>query len=189
MMFFAKQPGWRALAVIVAMCGLMGNALAANGSNVPEKRNTVKLNVRDLVDRLEKADPSLKAKIDQSVGYAAFTNNATGVLMFGGFGNGLAKDIKKNKEIYMRMTSPSTGWGKGVKEYSVVFVFETQETLDNFASRGYVLPAEAITASQAAGKGAAEVSPGIWVYQLDAQGIAPALTSQGVKFYVDPQLN
>lgn len=188
-MVFAKQSGWRVLAVIVAMCGLMGSALAANGGNILEKHNTVKVNVRNLVDRLEKADPDLKAKIDQSVGYAAFTNNSTGILLLGGFGNGMAKNNQKNTETYMRVSSPAAGWGKGVKEYSVVFIFETPEALASFTSRGYVLSEEAITASQTAGKGVAEASPGVWIYQLDANGIAPVLTSKGVKFYLDQELN
>ncbi|GGP18511.1 hypothetical protein [Silvimonas iriomotensis] len=180
----------RWVAMLVVALGLSGQALAATGSNVPEKRHTVDMNARDLIDKLGKADADAKAKIGQSAGYAAFTNGGMGILLPGGFGTGVVQKNGSDKKTYMRMFHSPSGWGSGIKTYSVVFVFDTQEGLDSFQARGYVLSQYAVDASKSAGKGEAEIMPGVWMYQLDAKGnLAPALTGQGVKFYLDQELN
>ncbi|GGP24649.1 hypothetical protein GCM10010971_04680 [Silvimonas amylolytica] len=180
----------RWVAVLLVALGLSGPAQATTGSNVLEKRHTVDLNARDLIDKLEKADPDAKAKIDQSAGYAAFTNGGMGILLPGGFGTGVVQKPGSDKRTYMRMFHSPSGWGLGIKTYSVIFVFETQEGLDSFLARGYVLSQFAVDASKSAGKAEAEVMPGVWMYQLDAKGnLAPELTGKGVKFYLDQELN
>ncbi|MBB5189892.1 hypothetical protein HNQ50_000602 [Silvimonas terrae] len=183
-------PALRWLAPTLVAVWLCSPAHAVNGSNIAEKRHTVDMNTRDLVDKLEKTDPELKAKIDQSVGFGAFTNGGMGILLPGGFGTGMVKTTGTDKKTYMRMFNTPSGWGTGIKTYSVVFVFKTQDGLESFLARGYTLSQYAVDAAKGTGKAAAEVLPGVWMYQLDAKGnVAPELTGKGVKFYLDQELN
>jgi hypothetical protein len=169
----------RWLAPALVALWLCGPAQAATGSNIAEKRHSVDMNARDLVDKLEKADPSAKAKIDQSAGYGAFTNDGMGVLLPGGFGTGVVQKPGSDKKTYMRMFHSPSGWGSGIKTYSVVFVFDNQDVLDSFLARGYVLSQYAVDASKAAGKGEAEIMPGVWMYQMDSKGnLVPELLDQ-----------
>ena len=43
--------------------------------------------------------------------------------------------------------------------------------------------------SGAAYSGAAEVAPGVWVYQITKNGVALQVTLQGTKYYKDDDLN
>jgi lipid-binding SYLF domain-containing protein len=59
----------------------------------------------------------------------------------------------------------------GVKDYVVVFVFENDKALAQFLDSGWSGSGQADASAKAGEKGgaysgAAEVSPGVWVYQI-----------------------
>ena len=82
----------------------------------------------------------------------------------------------------------------GVKDYRVIFVFENNNALNQFLDSGWSGSAQA-NAPAKAGKsgaaysGAAEVAPGVWVYQITKNGFALQLTPQGTKYYKNDDLN
>jgi lipid-binding SYLF domain-containing protein len=94
----------------------------------------------------------------------------------------------------MKMISAGAGLGVGVKDYRVVFAFETEKALSNFLDSGW----DGFAQSDAAAKtsksggafsGAASVAPGVWVCQITQKGLALQLTLQGTKYYKNDDLN
>jgi lipid-binding SYLF domain-containing protein len=66
----------------------------------------------------------------------------------------------------MKMVSAGGGFGMGVKDYDVVFVFETEKALAQFMDSGWSGSGQADAAAKAGEKGgaysgAAEVAPGV----------------------------
>ena len=109
-------------------------------------------------------------------------------------GSGLAVNGKTKQETFMKMGSVGAGLGMGVKDYVVVFVFENDKALAQFLNSGWSGSAQADAAAKVGDKGgahsgAAEVSPGVWVYQITKNGLALQLTLQGTKYYKDDKLN
>jgi lipid-binding SYLF domain-containing protein len=94
----------------------------------------------------------------------------------------------------MKMVSAGAGLGIGVKDYRVIFVFETDDALEHFLNSGWSGSGQADAAAKAGEKGGAysgavEVEPGVWVYQITKNGLALQLTLQGTKYYKDDDLN
>ena len=82
------------------------------------------------------------------------------------------------------------GLGVGVKDYRLIFVFETGAALPKFMDSGRAGEMQADAAAKA-GKsggpysGAAMVAPGVGVYQIAKNGLALQLT----KYSKDTELN
>ena len=94
----------------------------------------------------------------------------------------------------MKMVSGGVGLGVGVKDYRVIFVFENDKALTNFLDSGWSGSAQSDAAAKAgksgaAYSGAAEVAPGVWVYQITKNGVALQVTLQGTNYYKDDDLN
>src|SRR6516165_6893276 len=105
----------------------------------------------------------------------------------------LAVDNQTKQETFMKMASAGAGLGMGVKDYVVVFVFENDQALAKFLDSGWSGSAQGDAAAKAGGKGgaysgAAEIEPGVWVYQITKKGLALQLTLQGTKYSKDDDL-
>jgi lipid-binding SYLF domain-containing protein len=109
-------------------------------------------------------------------------------------GAGVAFNSTTKQETFMKMVSAGGGLGVGVKDYRVVFAFETEQALKNFLNSGWSGSGQADAAAKTsksggAYSGAAMVEPGVWVYQITEKGLALPLTLQGTKYYKDDDLN
>ncbi|HTQ61074.1 MAG TPA: YSC84-related protein [Candidatus Solibacter sp.] len=144
---------------------------------------------------LYKMEPTAQSSIQKSAGYAVFNNMGTNLLLLStARGAGIAINSKSKQETFMKMISAGAGLGLGVKDYRVIFVFENDSALNKFLSSGWSGSAQADAAAKAgksgaAYSGAAEVSPGVWVYQITKNGLALQVTLQGTKYYKDDDLN
>jgi lipid-binding SYLF domain-containing protein len=160
-----------------------------------KKREKTRKMAADVLQGLYKAEPSSQATIQKAAGYAVFDNMGVNVLLLStARGSGLAVNNKTRKETFMKMVSAGGGLGMGVKDYDVVFVFETEKALAQFMDSGWSGSGQADAAAKAGEKGgaysgAAEVAPGVWVYQITKNGLALQLTLQGTKYYKDDDLN
>ena len=149
----------------------------------------------EVLKDLYKAEPASKAAIEKAAGYAVFDNMGVNVLLLStARGSGLAVNNKTKQETFMKMISAGGGLGIGVKDYNVVFVFETEKALAQFLDSGWSGSGQADAAAKAGDKGGAysgamEVAPGVWVYQITKDGLALQLTLQGTKYYKDDDLN
>jgi lipid-binding SYLF domain-containing protein len=178
------------LGVILLAAGL------ANAKDSPDQKRekTRKMAAQTLQD-LYKLQPTAQAAIQKSAGYAVFNNMGTNILLLStARGAGIAVNSKSKQETFMKMVSAGAGLGIGVKDYRVIFVFETADALVHFLNSGWSGSGQADAAAKAGEKGGAysgavEVEPGVWVYQITKNGLALQLTLQGTKYYKDDDLN
>jgi len=185
---------FRIIASSVAVILLAGSFASAGDSPDKKREKTRKMAAQTLQD-LYKAQPTAQAAIQKSAGYAVFNNMGANLLLVStARGSGIAVNSQSKQETFMKMISAGAGIGVGVKDYRVIFVFETDKALANFLDSGWSGSAQSDAAAKAGGKGAAysgavEVAPGVWVYQITKNGLALQLTLQGTKYYKDDDLN
>jgi lipid-binding SYLF domain-containing protein len=87
---------------------------------------------------------------------------------------------KTKQETFMKMVSAGGGLGMGVKDYDVVFIFETEKALTEFLDSGWSGSGQADAAAKAGEKGGAysgamEVAPGVWVLPNHQKRFSPAV--------------
>ena len=178
------------LAVVLLIAGL-----ASAGDSPDQKREKTRKMATQTLQDLYKLQPTAQAAIQKAAGYAVFNNMGTNLLLLStARGAGIAVNSNTKKETFMKMISAGAGLGVGVKDYRVIFVFETDKALAQFLDSGWSGSAQTDAAAKAGEKGAAysgevEVSPGVWVYQITKNGLALQLTLQGTKYYKDDDLN
>ena len=174
---------------------LLASGLATSKDSPDQKREKTRKMAAQTLQDLYKLQPGSQAAIQKSAGYAVFNNMGTNVLLLStARGAGVAVSSKSKQETFMKMISAGAGLGIGVKDYRVIFVFETDKALANFLDSGWSGSGQADAAAKAGDKGgaysgAAEVAPGVWVYQITKNGLALQLTLQGTKYYKDDDLN
>jgi lipid-binding SYLF domain-containing protein len=184
----------RRIATVLAVILLAVNIASAKDSPDQKRDKTRKMADKTL-QQLYKLKPTAQAAIKKSAGYAVFDNFGTNLFLLStARGSGIAIDTSSKQETFMKMISAGAGLGLGVKDYSVIFVFENDKAFNNFLSSGWSGSAQADAAAKAADKGGAysgaeEVAPGVWVYQITKNGLALQLTLQGTKYYKDDDLN
>jgi lipid-binding SYLF domain-containing protein len=182
------------LAPILSATLLTAGLSSAKDSPDQKREKTRKMAAQTLQD-LYKLQPTSQAAIQKSAGYAVFNNMGTNVLLLStARGAGIAVNSKTKQETFMKMVSVGGGLGLGVKDYRVIFVFESDKALTNFLNSGWSGSGQADAAAKAgktggAYSGAVEVAPGVWVYQITKNGLALQLTLQGTKYYKDDDLN
>ncbi len=170
------------------------NLAGAKDSPDKKREKTRKMATKTLQD-LYKLKPAAQGAIQKSAGYAVFDNFGTNLLLLStARGSGIAVKNGSKEETFMKMVSAGAGLGVGVKDYSVIFLFENDKAFNDFLNSGWSGSGQADAAAKAgdsggAYSGAAEVSPGVWVYQITKNGLALQLTLQGTKYYKDDDLN
>jgi lipid-binding SYLF domain-containing protein len=174
---------------------LLATGLASAKDSPDQKREKTRKMAAQTLQDLYKLQPGAEAAIQKSAGYAVFNNMGTNVLLLStARGAGIAVNSKSKQETFMKMISAGAGLGIGVKDYRVIFVFENDDALAHFLDSGWSGSGQADAAAKAGDKGgaysgAAEVAPGVWVYQITKNGLALQLTLQGTKYYKDDDLN
>ena len=189
---------------VIALCVLMSVSLIIASTPVmadmtakeqSEAQKKLRKEVKSTLAQLYKLHPSSKAAINKAYGYAAFDNFGTNLgVVSTASGKGIAYENTSKKETFMRMYSGGVGIGLGVKDYRLVFVFETKEAFDSFVTSGWEGSAQADAAAKAgkeggAVSGASAVSPGVFVYQYTKNGLAAQATLQGTKYWKYDDLN
>ena len=93
----------------------------------------------------------------------------------------------------MKMGEVGVGPGLGVKDFRVVFVFHSAESMDRFVTYGWGVGVQADAAAKVGDKGAAlsgeATVDNITIYQLTETGLALQATIKGTKYWKDDALN
>ena len=174
---------------------LLTTGLASAKDSPDQKREKTRKMATQTQQELYKLQPTAKSAIQKSAGYAVFNNMGANILLLStARGAGIAINSKSKQETFMKMMSAGAGLGIGVKDYRVIFVFETDDALAHFLDSGWSGSGQADAAAKAGDKGGAysgavQVEPGVWVYQITKNGLALQLTLQGTKYYKDDDLN
>ena len=181
-----------ALASVVAFAP---STEAADANKKAEAQAAIRKEANATLAKLYKAQPSAKAAIQKSAGYAAFDNFGMNLFVIStASGKGIVVDRASKKETFMKMISGGLGLGLGAKDFRVVFVFENKKGIENFIKSGWDADAHAEASAKSGQKGgsyegAFSVAPGVWVYQLTETGLALQATLQGTKYYKNDDLN
>ncbi len=150
---------------------------------------------QEVLAKLYKEEPSVKGKIKAAKGYAVFSNIGVNLIFLSaGGGSGVVHDNGSGKDTYMNMGSAGVGIGFGVKDFSAVFIFHTQDALANFIEYGWDFSGQADAAAKSGKKGAegsaaGTIVNGVSIYQMTESGLALQATLQGTKYWVDSDLN
>lgn len=183
--------------ILFALCSLF---LLTGGifrdKDTPEEQRQEILEMRETtLNDLYKQLPGAKEVVENSIGYAVFTNVGINLLAIStANGSGVAHDKETGADTFMKMFSAGVGIGLGIKDFRGVFVFFTQEAFDNFVNKGWQAGAQVDAAAKSGEKGdalaaAIDVGPGIILYQLTETGLALQATIQGTKYWKDEELN
>src|SRR5688572_27493490 len=122
----------RIVAVFLAAITIAAGISSAKDSPDQKREKTRKM-ASSTLSELYKLQPSARAAIQKSAGYAVFDNMGTNLLVVStARGSGIAVNSKSRQETFMKMISAGAGFGVGVKDYRVIFVFETPQGLSNF---------------------------------------------------------
>jgi len=174
---------------------LLSGGLASAKDAPDQKRDKIRKMAAQTLEDLYKLQPTSRELIQKAAGYAVFSNMGTNLFLLStARGSGIAVNSKTKQDTFMKMISAGAGLGIGVKDYRVVFAFETEEALSRFRDSGWNGSAQTDAAAKTSNSGgaysgAATVAPGVWVYQITKRGLALQLTLQGTKYYKDDDLN
>ncbi len=182
--------------ILIASAMILLVAAFAGAKDSPDKqREKARKMAGETLKDLYKLQPTAEGAIQKSAGYAVFNNMGTNLLLVStARGAGIAVNSKNKQETFMKMVSAGAGFGIGVKDYRVIFVFENEKAFNQFLDSGWAGSAEGDAAAKAGKSGAAysgatQVNPGVWVYQITKNGLALQLTLQGTKYYKNDDLN
>ena len=168
---------------------------APNESRIIQGRHQVREMTQDALASLYEIAPGARRAIERSAGHAVFSTFGIKLFFAGGTsGKGMVVNHRSGRQTYMKMVQVQAGLGVGASKSRLIFVFTTREALRNFINQGWEFGGQANLSAMAGGQGgmftgAAQVSPGIYLYQLTETGLAATLTVAGTKFYKDDELN
>jgi len=159
-------------------------------SSEQEKRDGIDAVAKEAMAELLEGSSKAKALYDKSVGYAVFDNLKIQFIVAGGGGVGVAVDKASGERTYMKMGTGGIGLGLGGKKYQVIFLFQTEKTLDSFINKGWKADS---SAGAAAGTASAEVETqfqnGIAYYQITEAGLIASADIAGTKYWKHKKLN
>jgi lipid-binding SYLF domain-containing protein len=180
---------------LVLLLVAAASVYADDSSKVAKKQKEIREKTTETLTWLYKLQPSAKETIENSYGYAVFSNFGMKIFVAGGGkGKGEAINNKTGKETFMKMLELQAGLGMGIKRFRVVFVFESKKVFNDFINSGWEFGGQSTAAAKlddegVAFAGAVTVSPGVWIYQLTEDGLALEITVKGTKYMKDDNLN
>lgn len=183
------------LARLAAIAVLFISVAAVAATSKEQQREDLRNMTKTTLAELYRQQPTAQGVIKRAAGYAVFSNFGTKLGVAGtGKGKGLAVNNKTGRETFMKALEIQAGLGFGIKKYRLIWVFESQGAFDNFITNGRQLGGNAAFSARASGQGggvagAAQVEPGVWLYQLTDDGLAAEITIKASKYYKDKDLN
>jgi lipid-binding SYLF domain-containing protein len=185
-----------AMVLSVVLTGLWSAPLfAAEESEILQERYRVREVGQESLSSLYEIQPGARYAIENAAGYGVFSTFGIKIFFAGGStGKGFVHNNRTKRYTYMRMVQVQGGLGFGASKDRIIWVFETNKALTDFANSGWDFggKAQAVAMVQDTGgmfSGAVSVAPGVYVYQLTSTGLAAELTVTGTKYFKDNELN
>ena len=130
------------MGVVVALA--FAHPVLAQDAKKAEKQAAIRKEAQATLDKLYQTHPAAKSMIPKAAGYAAFDNFGMNLFLLStAKGKGIAVANQGKNETFMKMLSVGGGLGIGVKDFRVVFVFESPQALENFINSGWDADAHA----------------------------------------------
>lgn len=169
-------------------------ALAADESEIVQKRNQVREMAREGLSALYEIQPGARYAIEHAAGYGVFSVMGVKIFFAGGMtGKGLVHNNRTRRDTFMQMVQAQAGLGFGAVKDRIIWVFETHQALRDFINSGWDFGGKAQASAMVQNQGgtfagAISVGPGVWVYQLTETGLSAELTVTGTKYFKDSDL-
>lgn len=169
--------------------------MSAHAASRSEQQASIQKMRTDVLTQLYKAQPGSEKEVRDAYGTAVFSNaGVTAFFLTAAYGYGVARNNHTGQDTYMQMAAGGVGIGLGIKDFRAVFLFRDAQAYNNFVNQGLDFSGQADAAVKAGTKGgavsgAADVIPGVRVYQLTETGLALQATLQGTKYWKDSNLN
>ena len=129
---------FKTIALLLGVSLVTAGFVCAKDTPDQQREKIRKMASTTLTD-LYKLLPSSQAAVQKSAGYAVFNNMGTNLLLLStARGAGVAVNSKTKQDTFMKMISVGAGLGVSVKDYRVIFVFETEASLAKFMDSGRV---------------------------------------------------
>jgi len=184
------------LILSLVIVGLMFSACARPKGDTPaQKRDYVLQMKNNTLAELYTNKPYAKELIENSAGYAVFSNFNTQLLIVGtGNGYGVAIDNSNGNKVFMKMAEGGVGLGIALKDFREVIVFNNKAVFNKFITEGWSYGAQgdaALKYKDDGGATSAEVplDSEIVVFQMTKDGIALRATIGASKVWIDGDLN
>lgn len=166
------------------------------GKDDPDKvRKELQESRTAALEKLYSEKPAVRNELKSAKGYAVFSTVGINLFLVSTEnGGGILHDNRNGKETYMKMFSAGGGFGMGVKDFALIFVFHTVKAMEDFQSEGWDFSGQADASAESGDKGmgteaAVTVIPGTSIYQLTEAGLALQATLKGTKFWANEDLN
>ncbi len=184
------------LLVVFTLTLVSLSACLAPQGDTPEKKRTAIIDMHDdTLSRLYQQRPTARSVIDQSAGYAVFSNvNALYLIVGGGGGYGVAVDRSSGHKTYMKMAQVDLGLGLGVQDIRVIFVFHSARAYMDFVNSGWEFGGQADAVAKARDKGVAatgeiSIDAETTMYTMSEAGLMAKVNLAGTKYWKDAGLN
>ena len=179
---------------VLLMAALLIGCATTGATAVGEKRRAILDMKQETLSALYRIRPDARSRVARAPGYAVFSNANVNLLLASvSGGQGVVKDNRSGRHIYMNMGEAGLGLGLGVKDFRAVFVFHDRATMNSFVNSGWEFGAHADAAAKAGDKGGAiggeVLLDGVTVYQMTESGLALQATLKGTKYWQDTELN
>jgi lipid-binding SYLF domain-containing protein len=173
----------------------LGACLAPSGDSPDLKRTAIQRMHNETLTQLYRQRLTAESVVNKSAGYAVFSNvNAQFTFFGGGGGYGLAVNRSSDHKTYMRMAQAGLGFGFGVQDVRVVFVFHSTRAFDSFVNSGWEFGAQADAAAKARDKGTSatgevSIDAETTMYTMSESGLMAKVNLVGTKYWKDDSLN
>jgi lipid-binding SYLF domain-containing protein len=184
----------KVLLCILAVLFIAGCA-TPKGVTKKDKRNYVIKMHNETLAELYKKEPGTKKMIKKAAGYGVFSNIGSYLFLLStGRGFGIVVDNSTGKKSYMKMFHVGAGFGIGVKDFRIVFIFTNKNVMRDFVEKGWEFGGQADAAAKSGEKGMAAggeayIEDDIIIYQITEAGVALQATVGGTKYWKDKELN
>ena len=129
---------WLSLALAIGPLTSHAGLFSPKGDSPEEKRQVVIKQRDEMLAELYKTKPELKDRIPKAAGYATFKQTEMHLfLLASGRGYGVVRDNQTGKDTFMCVASLGTGFGMGVKDLRIIFVFNDAKVMRQFVEQGW----------------------------------------------------
>ena len=181
--------------LFISLIMLTVSCARPKGATPQQKRDYILQMKDDTLSELYVKKPFARELIQQSAGYAVFSNFNTQLLVVGtGNGYGVAVDNSNRDTIFMRMAEGGLGLGVALKDFREVIVFNNRESFTDFVTKGWNVGAQGDAAAKykddgGATSGEVPLNSEIVVFQMTKDGIALRASLGASKVWIDDELN
>jgi len=180
---------------LIIICLFLLGCATPKGVTKQDQRDYALNMKEETLAKLYKTKPETKDMIKKAAGYGVFSNVGSYVFLLStGNGYGVVVNNSTGQKTYMKMMQVGAGFGLGIKDIRLVFIFRNQQVVNDFVNKGWEFGGQADAAVKSGEKGGAiggeaYLESDIIIYQLTEAGVALQATVAGTKYWKDKELN